>query len=148
MQSAQIPTRRLFIRQNEPPYRVWSFTSRGRTRNIKVRGAPGCNDGEMALNGALEGRGILLQTAGHRPLRAGVHAVYPQQLNQLAKVRSLIDFLIERFERIDHLDLDEPGGPQPQVGVAGWESMARGAPPAPSYELAGNHPHPQPLSRR
>ncbi|MDT4878029.1 HTH-type transcriptional regulator DmlR [compost metagenome] len=78
----------------------------------------------MALNWALEGHGILLRAEwdiaryvrsgrlrllleDETPTRADVYAVYPQQLNLSARVRSLIDFLIERFERIDHLDLDE-----------------------------------------
>jgi len=43
------------------------------------------------------------------PTRADVYAVYPQQLHLSARVRRLIDFLIERFERIDHLDLEEVG---------------------------------------
>lgn len=114
----------IFIRQNESPYGVWSFTNGGRTQNIKVHGALGCNDGEVALNWALEGHGILLRAEwdiaryvrsgrlrllleDETPTRADVFAVYPQQLNLSARVRSLIDFLIERFERIDHLDLDE-----------------------------------------
>ncbi|MCY1377012.1 hypothetical protein D9M69_645510 [compost metagenome] len=66
----------------------------------------------MALNWALE---------DETPTRADVYAVYPQQLNLSARVRSLIDFLIERFERIDHLDLDEHEAAhgQPGAGVAG-----------------------------
>ncbi|MET0125642.1 MAG: LysR family transcriptional regulator, partial [Pseudomonas caspiana] len=51
----------IFIRQNESPYGVWSFTNGGRTDNVKVHGALGCNDGEVALNWALEGFGILLR---------------------------------------------------------------------------------------
>jgi len=41
------------------------------------------------------------------PSRADVYAVYPQQLHLSTRVRRLIDFLIERFERIDHLDLED-----------------------------------------
>lgn len=37
------------------------------------------------------------------PTRADVYAVYPQQLHLSARVRSLIDFLVERFKHIDHL---------------------------------------------
>jgi DNA-binding transcriptional LysR family regulator len=33
-----------------------------------------------------------------------VYAVYPQQLHLSARVRSLIDFLVERFAHIDHVD--------------------------------------------
>lgn len=110
----------IFLRQNETPYGVWSFTNGGKTQNIKVRGALGCNDGEVALNWALEGYGILLRAEwdiaryvrsgrlrlvleDQTPTRADVYAVYPQQLHLSARVRSLIDFLVERFKHIDHL---------------------------------------------
>jgi DNA-binding transcriptional LysR family regulator len=114
----------IFLRQNETPYGVWSFTNGGRTQNIKVRGALGCNDGEVALNWALEGHGILLRAEwdiaryvrsgrlrlvleDQTPNRADVYAVYPQQLHLSARVRSLIDFLVERFKHIDHLEEQE-----------------------------------------
>ncbi|MEX5668761.1 LysR family transcriptional regulator [Pseudomonas fluorescens] len=112
----------IFLRQNETPYGVWSFTNGGRTQNVKVRGALGCNDGEVALNWALEGFGILLRAEwdiaryvrsgrlrlvleDQTPTRADVYAVYPQQLHLSARVRSLIDFLVERFKHIDNLDI-------------------------------------------
>ena len=114
----------IFLRQNESPYGVWSFTSGGRTQTIKVQGALSCNDGEVALNWALQGHGILLRAEwdiaryvrsgrlrllleDQTPSRADVYAVYPQQLHLSTRVRRLIDFLIERFERIDHLDLED-----------------------------------------
>ena len=111
----------IFIRQNESPYGVWSFNNGGRKENIKVHGALGCNDGEVALNWALDGFGILLRAEwdiaryvrsgrlrvvleDQTPTRADVYAVYPQQLHLSARVRSLIDFLIERFKHIDNLE--------------------------------------------
>lgn len=111
----------IFIRQNESPYGVWSFSNGGHTENIKVHGALGCNDGEVALNWALEGFGILLRAEwdiaryvrsgrlrlvleDQTPTRADVYAVYPQQLHLSARVRSLIDFLIERFKHIDNVE--------------------------------------------
>ncbi|MFL8991010.1 LysR family transcriptional regulator [Pseudomonas sp. QLc11A] len=111
----------IFIRQNESPYGVWNFNNGGRTESIKVRGALGCNDGEVALNWALEGYGVLLRAEwdiaryvrsgrlrlvmeDHTPTRADVYAVYPQQLHLSARVRSLIDFLIERFKQIDNIE--------------------------------------------
>ncbi|RMQ45542.1 Transcriptional regulator [Pseudomonas cichorii] len=114
----------IFLRQNETPHGVWSFTNGGKTQNIKVRGALGCNDGEVALNWALEGYGILLRAEwdiaryvrsgrlrlvleDQTPTRADVYAVYPQQLHLSARVRSLIDFLVERFQHIDNLDEGE-----------------------------------------
>ncbi|MFW0758742.1 LysR family transcriptional regulator [Pseudomonas sp. H11T01] len=111
----------IFIRQNESPYGVWSFSNGGRTENIKVHGALGCNDGEVALNWALDGFGILLRAEwdiaryvrsgrlrlvleDQTPTRADVYAVYPQQLHLSVRVRSLIDFLIERFKHIDNIE--------------------------------------------
>ncbi|MGN2436473.1 LysR family transcriptional regulator [Pseudomonas syringae] len=111
----------IFIRQNESPYGVWSFTNGGRTDNVKVHGALGCNDGEVALNWALEGFGVLLRAEwdiaryvrsgrlrlvleDQTPTRADVYAVYPQQLHLSARVRSLIDFLIESFKHIDNVE--------------------------------------------
>ena len=110
----------IFIRQNESPYGVWNFNSGGRTENITVRGALGCIDGEVALIWALEGYGLLLRAEwdiaryvrsgrlrllmeNHTPTRADVYAVYPQQLHLSARVRSLIDFLIERFKQLDNI---------------------------------------------
>ncbi|KQQ68193.1 LysR family transcriptional regulator [Pseudomonas sp. Leaf127] len=110
----------IFLRQNETPHGVWSFTHGGRTQNIKVQGALGCNDGEVALNWALEGYGILLRAEwdiakyvrsgrlrlvleDQTPTRADVYAVYPQQLHLSARVRCLIDFLVARFARLDQV---------------------------------------------
>lgn len=110
----------IFIRQNESPYGVWTFNNGSRTENIKVNGALGCNDGEVALNWALEGYGLLLRAEwdiakyvrsgrlrlvmeDHTPTRADVYAVYPQQVHLSARVRSLIDFLIDRFKNIDNI---------------------------------------------
>lgn len=110
----------IFIRQNEAPYGVWTFNNGGKAQNIKVRGALGCNDGEVALNWALEGFGILLRAEwdiaryvrsgrlrllleDQTPTRADVYAVYPQPLHLSTRVRRLIDFLIERFQHIDNV---------------------------------------------
>lgn len=111
----------IFIRQNESPYGVWKFANGERTENIKVHGALCCNDGEVALNWALEGYGLLLRAEwdiaryvrsgrlrlvleNYMPTHADVYAVYPQQLQLSARVRHLIDFLIERFKQIDHIE--------------------------------------------
>ncbi|WPP01765.1 LysR family transcriptional regulator [Pseudomonas sp. HR96] len=108
----------IFIRQNETPFGVWSFNSGGRTENVKVHGALACNDGEVALNWALEGYGVLLRAewdiaryvrSGRlklllenlSPARADVYAVYPQTAHLSIRVRSLIDFLVERFKHLD-----------------------------------------------
>lgn len=111
----------IFIRQNESPYGIWRFANGERTENIRVHGALCCNDGEVALNWALEGYGLLLRAEWdiaryvrsgrlrlvlekHIPTHADVYAVYPQQLHLSARVRYLIDFLIERFKQIDRIE--------------------------------------------
>lgn len=109
----------IFLRQNEATYGVWSFTSGERTQNIKVHGPLSSNDGEIAMNWALDGYGILQRSewdlaryvrSGRlrlvledHTMRADIYAVYPQQLHLSARVRSLIDFLVERFANMDSL---------------------------------------------
>jgi len=112
----------IFLRQNEATYGVWNFNYGGRTQNIKIHGALSCNDGEVALNWALEGYGILQRSEWDiaRYVRSGrlrvvledhteqadIYAVYPQQLHLSARVRSLIDFLVERFSNVNAMGED------------------------------------------
>jgi DNA-binding transcriptional LysR family regulator len=112
----------IFLRQNEATYGVWNFNKGGRTENIKVQGALSCNDGEVAMDWALEGYGILQRSEWDlaRYVRSGrlrlvledhteqadIYAVYPQQLHLSARVRSLIDFLVERFSNINSMGED------------------------------------------
>ncbi|MBZ9783025.1 LysR family transcriptional regulator [Pseudomonas sp. REP124] len=118
----------IFLRQNEATYGVWNFDSGERAQNIKVHGALSCNDGEIAMRWALDGYGILqrsewdlaryVRSGRLRVLlqehsnRADIYAVYPQQLHLSARVRSLIDFLVERFANLDSLanDVCQHGG--------------------------------------
>ncbi|MFF7710532.1 LysR substrate-binding domain-containing protein [Pseudomonas sp. NPDC007930] len=110
----------IYLWQNDSIHGVWDFAEGSRTRSIKVRSNLSCNDGEVALNWALEGRGILLRAewdiaryvrSGRlrlilpdaQPLPADVFAVYAEQHHLSAKVRHFIDFLVERFARVDSL---------------------------------------------
>ncbi|MNR00029.1 HTH-type transcriptional regulator DmlR [compost metagenome] len=112
----------IFIRQKESPYGMWSFNNSGRMESIKVRGVLSCNDGEAALNWALAGYGLLLRAEwdiaryvrsgrlrllmeGHIQTPADVYAVHPQQLHLSARVRSLIDFLTDRFKQLDSIKM-------------------------------------------
>ncbi|MGE6661721.1 LysR family transcriptional regulator [Pseudomonas sp. NPDC077408] len=116
----------IFLRQNDSIHGVWDFVEGPRTRSIKVRSNLSCNDGEVALNWALEGRGILLRAewdiaryvrSGRlrlvledaQPAPADVYAIYSEQHHLSAKVRHFIDFLVERFRNIDHLEPTEAG---------------------------------------
>jgi LysR family transcriptional regulator, transcriptional activator for dmlA len=102
------------IRQGEEAYGVWRLASgRGRsagTEAVKTRGNLTTNDGEIAVNWALDGHGILMRAEWdiERYLRNGrlvqvlpqyhtpdadIHAVYPQRHQMAARVRAFVDFV-------------------------------------------------------
>ncbi|MDP9966235.1 DNA-binding transcriptional LysR family regulator [Variovorax paradoxus] len=106
------------IRQGEEAYGVWRLTSgRGRharTESVRTRGNLATNDGEIAVNWALEGHGILMRAEWdiNRYLRSGrlvqvlpqyftpdadIYAVYPQRHQLAARVRAFVDFLALSF---------------------------------------------------
>ena len=108
------------IRQGEEAYGVWRLSSgRGKTANteaVKTRGNLTTNDGEIAVNWALEGHGILMRAEWdiERHLRNGrlvqvlpqyftpdasIHAVYPQRHQLAARVRAFVDFLTLSFSQ-------------------------------------------------
>ncbi|CAN5658511.1 LysR family transcriptional regulator [soil metagenome] len=101
------------IRQGEEAYGVWRLTSgRGaktETVTVKTRGNLTTNDGEIAVNWALEGHGILMRAEWdiERYLRNGrlvqvlpqfqtpdadIYAVYPQRLQGATRVRGFVEF--------------------------------------------------------
>jgi LysR family transcriptional activator of dmlA len=104
----------LIIRENDA-YGVWKFTHKSESETVRVSGSLASNNGEVVRNWALEGHGIMLRSewdlADHlrrgelveilaqwRAPDADIHAVFPQRLHLSAKVRVLIDFLVETFE--------------------------------------------------
>ena len=112
------------IRQGEEAYGVWRLTS-GRGKNatteaVKTRGNLTTNDGEIAVNWALDGHGILMRAEWdierylkngrlvqvlpqfHTP-DADIHAVYPQRHQLAARVRAFVDFVA--------LSLNQRAGP-------------------------------------
>ena len=107
------------IRQGEEAYGVWRLSSgRGRhasTEAIKTRGNLTTNDGEIAVNWALEGHGILMRAewdirrylasgrlvqvlAPYRTPEADLHAVFPQRHQRAARVRLFVDFAAAALE--------------------------------------------------
>ena len=106
------------IRQGEEAYGVWRLAS-GRGRNqtveaVKTRGNLATNDGEIAVNWALDGHGILMRAEWDiaRYLRSGrlvqvlpqcqtpdadIYAVYPQRHQLAARVRAFVDFVAASF---------------------------------------------------
>jgi DNA-binding transcriptional LysR family regulator len=108
------------IRQGEEAYGLWRLSS-GRGRNasteaVKTRGNLTTNDGEIAVNWALDGHGILMRAEWdiERHLRNGrlvqvlpqyftpdadIHAVYPQRHQLAARVRAFVDFVALSFNQ-------------------------------------------------
>jgi LysR family transcriptional regulator, transcriptional activator for dmlA len=106
------------IRQGEEAYGVWRLSSvRGReqaSEAVKTRGNLTTNDGEIAVNWALDGHGILMRAEWdiERFLRSGrlvqvlpqyhtpdadIYAVYPQRHQLAARVRAFVDFVALSF---------------------------------------------------
>jgi len=104
------------IRQGDEAHGVWRLSSgRGtnrRTEAVKVRGNLVTNDGEIAVNWALGGHGILMRAEWDiaRHLRSGrlvpvlsqfetpdadIFAVYPQQRQHSVRVRAFVEFLAQ-----------------------------------------------------
>lgn len=110
------------IRQGDEAYGLWRFASnktRGkneRTEDIKIRGNLTTNDGEIAVNWALENQGILLRAEWdvaryiksgrlvhilnnyHTP-DADIYAVYSQRHKTSARVNALIDFVSSALKK-------------------------------------------------
>jgi LysR family transcriptional regulator, transcriptional activator for dmlA len=108
------------IRQGEEAYGVWRLAN-GRGRNatteaVKIRGNLTTNDGEIAVNWALDGHGVLMRAEWdiERHLRNGrlvhvlpqyhtpdadIYAVYPQRHQLAARVRAFVDFVALSFNQ-------------------------------------------------
>jgi LysR family transcriptional activator of dmlA len=110
------------IRQGDEAYGVWRFVNQrtkhkaDATESVKIRGNLTTNDGEIAVNWALDGQGILLRAEWDvaRYLRSGrlvqvlqnfntpdadIYAVYAQRHKSSTRVRALIDHVRAAFER-------------------------------------------------
>ncbi|WP_438390063.1 LysR substrate-binding domain-containing protein [Caballeronia sp. DA-9] len=103
----------LAIKERDHPFGLWRLHVRGEAVSIKVTGPLSTNHGEVAVQWALAGRGIVLRSLWDvQPLLEGgqlvqilpdvtqpanVWAVYPARLAASAKVRVCVDFLAEEF---------------------------------------------------
>ncbi|NNU45397.1 LysR family transcriptional regulator [Ramlibacter montanisoli] len=105
------------IRQGEEAYGSWRLRSGKRVETVRVRGSLSTNDGEIAVNWALAGHGIVLRAEWDvaRYLRSGrlrqvlenwqtppadIHAVYPVRHQGTARVRAFVDHLAEHFAKL------------------------------------------------
>ena len=107
------------IRQGDEAYGTWRLY-KDRVDDagelVKVRGNLTTNDGEIAVNWALDGHGILMRAEWdveryldsgrlvqilpqYRTPDADIYAVYPQHQHQSSRVRTLVAFLTQAFER-------------------------------------------------
>lgn len=119
----------IVLRQNDAAFGVWRLSRGKHSESVKVRGSLSTNDGEVALNWALDGHGILMRAewnlASH--LRSGrlvevlgdyetppadIYAVYLERLNLSAKVSCFVEHLREFFRR----NADGPGD-----SLAAWQ---------------------------
>jgi len=113
----------IVLRQNEAAAGNWRFHRGKQNETVKVHGQLSTNDGEVALNWALAGHGILLRAEWDvaKYLRSGrlvqvmpdyeapaadVYAVYQERLNLSAKIAYFVNHLRDYLEK--HADRPTP----------------------------------------
>lgn len=105
---------------------VWRFTdAAGRVHEIEVTGGAHANNGAMLAALAVAGEGVNLEPdfivandvragrlvpllPGYAPGSIDINAAYPSRRHLSAKVRTFIDFLVQRFARNPEWRLDAP----------------------------------------
>jgi len=102
-------------RQNDDTHGIWRLHKGRRTESVKVGGTLSSNDGDVVLNWALDGHGILMRSEwdvakylesgrlrlvlpDYKPAPADLFVFYPSRRNLPAKVRTFIDFLIAQLK--------------------------------------------------
>lgn len=109
----------LVLKERNNAFGVWTLTRDGQEESVRVSGPLSSNSGEIVLEWALSGGGILLRSMWDvKPMleqgrlvqvladytqSANVWAVYPTRLSQSAKLRVCVEFLEAYFR---HLSLD------------------------------------------
>ncbi|WAB96927.1 LysR substrate-binding domain-containing protein [Pseudomonas putida] len=103
----------LVIKERDHPFGVWNLTGPRGPETVKVTGSLSTNNGEIARQWCLDGRGILLrsrwdikddllserlvQVLGEYRQAADIWAVYTSPLLNSAKVKVTVEFLSEYF---------------------------------------------------
>jgi DNA-binding transcriptional LysR family regulator len=102
------------IRHGDDAYGVWRLRSARREEVVKVQGAMNTNDGDIAVNWALDGHGILLRAewdlakylqtgrlvqvlADYETPSADIYAVYPHRHQFAGRVRAFVEFAADAF---------------------------------------------------
>jgi LysR family transcriptional regulator, transcriptional activator for dmlA len=106
----------IVLRESDETFGSWHLRQGSRQETVKVRGRLATNDGDAALQWALDGHGILLRSvwdaapylrsgrlrpvlADWRLPEADVSAVYPTKQNLSARTRACVDFLADWFHK-------------------------------------------------
>jgi LysR family transcriptional activator of dmlA len=105
----------LLIKERDHPFGVWKLRAGAEERTVKVTGPLSGNNGEIAVQWAVDGHGIVLRSVwdvaallqGGQLVQvlpewrqeANVWAVYPTRLDRSAKVRACVEFLQDYFRR-------------------------------------------------
>jgi LysR family transcriptional regulator, transcriptional activator for dmlA len=113
MELSRLPC--IVIRENNRAWNHWTLSRGQESRLVKVQGALSTNHGEVAVDWALDGHGLLLRSEWDvqgllqdgrlvqvlpewSDTAADIHAVYPQRHHLAATVRSFIEFLVSWFD--------------------------------------------------
>ena len=113
----------IVIRENHAAFNNWQLSDGQRQEMVKVSGGLSTNFGEIAVEWALAGHGILLRSewdiapylrtgqlrrvlAAWEGTASDIHAIYPQRHHLSSKVRVFLDFLATRFadQRVPEAD--------------------------------------------
>lgn len=106
----------IVLRESDETFGTWHLRSGSKQETVKVRGRLATNDGDTALQWALDGHGILLRSVWDAALylRSGrlrqvladwqlpdadVSVVYPTKQNLSARTRAVVDFLADWFDK-------------------------------------------------
>ena len=103
----------LVLKERNNAFGVWNLSRNGQEESVRVSGPLSSNSGEIVLEWALSGGGILLrsmwdvksmlekgrlvQVLADYSQSANVWAVYPTRLSESAKLRVCVEFLEEYF---------------------------------------------------
>ncbi|RJF97420.1 LysR family transcriptional regulator [Noviherbaspirillum saxi] len=101
----------------------WHFQRGGKSHAVRVKGPVDANNGDLLREAAIAGMGIVLQPsfivgdalrskklvpvlAGYDMAPLPIYAVYPSRRHLSAKVRTFVDYLVERFGNTPDWDRD------------------------------------------
>jgi len=106
----------LVLKERDNAFGLWQLERDGNHDSVRVSGPLSSNSGEIVLQWALDGRGVLLRSLWDvRPLleqgrlvqvlhdytqSANVWAVYPTRLANSGKLRACVEFLQEHFRQL------------------------------------------------